>query len=234
MSVGQAQTGSVMRAAGRAAVALHFDGDWPTPLAIEVQKDLNASLGERGVLVLPEGDPAARATLHLSPPSLGEPRVHVRVVEADQTVAAERELSLVREHPDTWSVAIAATADELLAATWSLPDVELNARVAPLAFEVSTPTSSLPPVRQPRRGEVGLGAAFEQYLPNAQVYGADLFGALAVTERLQIEVGVWFRDIASRRSASGDIYGVMAGGDVAVCGTVTRGPWVGFDVFAGV
>lgn len=236
-SVGQAQAAG--SASEQAAVVLHFDGDWPRNLAIEVRKDLNASLGERGVLVVAEGDPAARATLHLSPPSVGEPRVLVRVVDPDRTVAADRELSLVREHPDTWSVAIAATADELLAATWSLPDVVPGdgvSPVAPVVLPASSlpPASSRPPARESRRGEVGLGGALEQYFPNAQVYGADLFGALVLTDRLQLELGVWFRDIASRRSASGDIYGTMVGGDVTISSVVTRGPWFGFDVFTGV
>lgn len=221
------------------AVVLHLDGTWPEQLAIEVRKDVGASLNERGVEVLTDGDPAARATLMISPPSAGAPWVRVQVVNPDREVAAARELSLLREHPDTWSVAIAATADELLAATWSLPEPQPPAPVVPPLDEQRIQPQPAPPsaasvAPEPRHGDIALGVALEQYLPNAQLYGADVYAALSVTETLDIELGAWFRDIAARDSLAGEVYGTVVGGDVVLRGNVTRGPWLGVDVLTGV
>jgi hypothetical protein len=219
-------------AQSEAAVALQLDGTWPEQLAVEVRKDVGASLNERGVAVLADGDSTARATLRISPPSGGVPHVQVQVVNPNTDVAAVRDLSLAQEHPDTWSVAIAATADELLAATWSLPDVTPAApRVVPPPEE--QPLTPSPPFGS-RRGEVGLGVALEQYVPNARLYGADLFGIIVLTERWQLELAAWFRDIAATDSPSGEIYGTVVGGDVVIGANVTRGRWFGLDLLTGV
>jgi hypothetical protein len=214
-------------------VALQLDGTWPEQLAVEVRKDLGASLNERGVVVLADGDPTARATLRITPSGDGAPQVQVQVVNPGRDVAAARELSLAREHPDTWSVAIAATADELLAATWSLPDVAPAPTFAAVPKVEPAPP---PPLRapDPRHGEIGLGVTLEQYLPNARLFGADVFGALPLTERWQLELGAWFRDIASQDAASGEVYGTVVGGDVLLGGNVTRGRWLGLDVLTGL
>ncbi len=235
------------------AVAIALEGEWPEELAVEVKKDLGASLNERGVVVLAEGDPSARATLRISPPSAGVPVVEVEVVNPTLEVAAARELSLAREHPDTWSVAIAATADELLAATWSLPDVapgsqpNANAAAQTTASPPTPPTkpaaaparpkpAASPPVSTPfvRHGELGLGVALEQFIPNAQLYGGDVFGVWAMSERFQLEFGGWFRDVAPRDTSSGEIYGTVVGSDVTLAANVTRGKWLGLDVLTGV
>lgn len=215
------------------AVALQLDGAWPAQLAVEVRKDLGASLNERGVVVLAEGDPGARATLRISPPSAEAPQVHVEVVNPAHDVAAVRELSLAQEHPDTWSVAIAATADELLAATWSLPAAPVPAAVVP-ALVTAEPAPPPPFAPDSRRGEVGIAVALERYLPNARLFGADLFGALVMSPSWQLELGAWFRDIAANESPSGEVYGTVAGADVALSGQVTRGRWLGLDVLTGV
>lgn len=225
----------------RPAVALALAGDWPVALALEVRKDLSASLSERGVIVLEENDPAAKATLRISPPAAGEPAIRVEVIDPGAIVTAVRELSLTAEHPDTWSVVIAATADELLAAVWSLPAVgeppaETNKPVSvppPPPPRKAEPAPEPAPPR-PRRGELGFGVGFEQYLPNALTYGADVFLGFAMSEHWLLELGGSFREIAPRSSSGGEVYGSAVGGDVQVRARVVSGRWLGLDVHGGV
>lgn len=234
-------SGSAYSQSTRPAVALDLDGDWPAALALEVRKDLTASLSERGVVVLGENDPAANATLRISPPANGEPAIRVEVIDPGAIVTAVRELSLTAEYPDTWSVVIAATADELLAAAWSLPPIA-EPFAEPPAPVVSAPAPPKPkpvPLPEPtpprlRRSELGFGVGFEQYLPNALTYGADVFLGLALSERWLVEVGGSFRELVPQSSPGGEIYGSEVGGDVQVRAHVTRGPWLGLDLHGGV
>src|SRR5690606_32514537 len=134
------------------SVVVQLDGAWPPPLASELKADLDASLSERGVTVLPEGSSSARATVRILPPTVGTFDVHVVIVDSARVVLAERHLWLTRERPDTWSVAIAAAADELLAVTWNLPE-----RGTP-PTEPSAPAPVLPVDRVVTR-EAGQGEA---------------------------------------------------------------------------
>lgn len=236
---------SVYSQPARPAVALALSGDWPAALALEVRKDLTASLNERGVVVLGENDPAAKATLRISPPAAGEPAIRVEVIDPGAVITAVRELSLTAEYPDTWSVVIAATADELLAAAWSLPPVAgvpAEPQAEPLAAVVSTPVPPKPkaeplpkpPAPSARRSELGFGVGFERYLPNALTYGADVFVGVALSERWLLELGGSFRELVPQSSLGGEVYGTAVGGDVQLRASVTRGSWLGIDVHGGV
>lgn len=223
-------------------VALHLDGQWPGQLALELKKDLDASLGERGVRVLADGDAEARATLLISPPSDTALVVRVLIVSRERQLLADRELSLVSEHPDTWSVAIAATADELLAIAWSLPPPaspksqdepkppdQVPTVPPPAPAKVSPPVEALPSLRP----ELGLGVTYEQYFPRAQTYGVDLFGGMPLGGPWRLEFAAALRKLVPRSSAQGEVDGAAAGGSVFLSAGVSQGRWLGLELLGG-
>lgn len=243
------------------AVIVELSGTWPEALAREVHADLDASLGERGVAVLDEKQPSedvrARATLRIYPPTNDDLDVRVAIIDPANLVIAERHLVLLQEHPDTWSVAIAATADELLATTWSLPERDSQGAMAdetPATAPQSTTQSQVPPktVRRPPGSsgavpvekeldgaepaplELGIAASGEHYTWGGTTYGGDVFVALPVTASAGLSFAGMFRRIVPAVSQDGRVTGTVAGGNILLVQQLAGNRWTALDVVSGV
>jgi hypothetical protein len=241
------------------AVLVELRGTWPEPLAREVHADLDASLRERGVAVLDAKQPGtgARATLRIYPPTNEDLDVRVAIIDSAQLVLAERHLKLMQEHPDTWSVAIAATADELLAATWSLPEraaqgpapADAPSEGAPL----KTGQATLPqtaPQRESAKGsgvlvketgradtpkmELGVAASGEHYTWGGTTYGGDVFSDVPAATSSSFSFAGVVRRIASEVSRDGQVTGTLAGANVLFVQQLIGNRWTAFDVVSGV
>lgn len=252
-------TASAFAQSSANAVVVELRGTWPEPLAREVHADLEASLRERGVAVLDAKQPAAaaRATLRIHPPTNEDLDVHVAIIDSAYVVVAERHLTLTQEHPDTWSVAIAATADELLATTWSLPEraaqgpdpADAPLETAPVKTEPPTlqqPAQQRAPTKasgafvketgraETPKVELGVSAAGEHYTWGGTTYGGDVFFGVPVATSSSFSFAGVVRRIAREDSRDGQVTGTLAGANALFVQQLIGGRWTAMDVVSGV
>jgi hypothetical protein len=200
-------------------VALRLEGDWPSELGAEVRADLRASLRERGLALVdtderPEG---VLATILIEAPSLDRPVARIEIDDRVSEKQVEREISLGRDPPDTWSVVLAASADELLRASW----VELTMIDAPPPAITPPPEveraarESIAPEGQPD-GPVGvtIAAAVEGYLGGAVLAGGDLGVTLYPSDVLGIDLALVGRGLVPATSSFGGLDATAFGGDL--------------------
>jgi hypothetical protein len=184
-----------------------------------VRADLRASLRERGLALVdadesPEG---VLATIRIDAPSLDRPVARIEIDDRVSEKQVEREITLGRDPPDTWSVVLAASADELLRASWielTMPDAPPPAITPPPEVERAARSSIAPD--GPRDGDVGIliAAAVDGYLGGAVLVGGDLGLSLYVSDAFAIDLGLVGRGMAPVSSALGGLTATAFGGDV--------------------
>ena len=150
-----------------------------------MRADLRASLRERGLSLVDtdERPEDVLATILIEAPSLDRPVARIEIDDRVSEKQVEREISLGRDPPDTWSVVLAASADELLRASW----IELTMADAPPPAITPPPEveraarESIAPEGQ-RDGSVGItaAAAVEGYLGGAVLAGFETYGEIAL------------------------------------------------------
>lgn len=200
-------------------VALVLEGAWPSELGAEVRADLRASLRERGVSVIDadEGPTGVLATIRIAAPDLDHPVARIEIDDRVNQKQVEREIRLGAEPPDTWSVVIAAAADELLRAAWielTMPDAPPPAMTPPPEMERAARASVAPD--GPHDGTLGvsLSGAVEGYTGGAILSGANLDLVIFLIDGLALEVGFLVRGLIPANSALGTLNALALGGSV--------------------
>jgi hypothetical protein len=200
-------------------VVLSLDGVWPSELGAEVRADLRASLRERGLSLVDadERPDVVLATIHIDAPDLDRPVARIEIDDRVNQKRVEREIALGREPPDTWSVILAAAADELLRAAWielTMPDAPPPAMVPPPEVERAARASVGP--SGPHDGPFGVAIAgsVEGYTGGSVFVGADASATLYVGELLGIDLGVVIRGLVPTASDLGSLDAIAAGGEL--------------------
>lgn len=200
-------------------VALALDGPWPSELGAEVRADLRASLRERS-LVLMDADerPAVvLATIHIEAPDLDRPVARIEIDDRVNEKRVEREIALGSEPPDTWSVIIAAAADELLRAAWlelTMPDAPPPAIEPPPEVERAARDSVGPAGPYDGRFGIVIGAALEGYTGGSFFVGGDLGASLYVIDVLAIDLDLVVRGLLPGISPLGTLDAIAGGGSL--------------------
>lgn len=201
------------------AVALVLEGPWASELGAEVRADLRASLRERGLSLIDADEHPDRvlATIRIVAPDLDRPVAHVEIDDRVNQKRVERDVGLGREPVDTWSVVIAAAADELLRAAWlelTMEDAPPPAFEPPPEVEAAARSSIAP--TGPRDGAFGvtLGGALEGYTEGGVLAGGDLTGTFFVHELIGVELGLVVRGLVPGAGALGSLDALAIGGDV--------------------
>lgn len=207
--------------AQRPVVVLSMEGEWPTELGAEVRADLRTSLRERGLDLIDADEipSSAVATIRLVAPDLDRPVARIEIDDRVSRKRVERDVPLTRDPVDTWSVVIAAAADELLRAAWlelTMVDAPPPAIEPPPELERAARSSLAPD--GPADGSFGvtLSGAVEGYTGGAIVGGADLEGTLFVGDVVGIELGVSVRGLVPPQSALGSVEALLGGGQLGV------------------
>jgi hypothetical protein len=178
-------------------------------LCQSVTADLRAMLSERDIGLVDAPSNEAIALVDVALEGLdSEPNVRIRVEDRIGDKRVERTLSLRLEPPDTWSVVVAAAADELLQASW----VEI--------VFLSTPSVPVPPaIRRwidPRPFGVTAAASVEGYTGGAILFGGDLGVVLALGSLVAIDAAAIGRAMLPVHGAFGGLDVVAIGGDAGV------------------
>lgn len=157
------------------------------------------------------------ATILIEAPSLDHPVARIEIDDRVSEKQVEREIALGRDPPDTWSVVLAASADELLRASWielTMTDAPPPAIEPPPEVERAARESIAPD--GPRDGAVGIAAAaaIDGYLGGAVLAGGDLVLTLYVGDAFGIDLGLVGRAMIPVQSALGGLTATAFGGDV--------------------
>lgn len=200
-------------------VALVLEGAWPSELGAEVRADLRASLREREISVIDadEGPTGVLATIRIAAPDLDHPVARIEIDDRVNQKRVEREIRLGAEPPDTWSVVIAAAADELLRAAWielTMPDAPAPAMTPPPEMEHAARASVAPDGPHDGRFGVSLSGAIEGYTGGAILSGGDLDLVIFLFDELAVEVGFAVRGMIPTQSELGTLNALALGGSV--------------------
>lgn len=206
-------------------VVLALDGAWPSELGAEVRADLRASLRERGLALVDEGETPGRAvaTIRIEAPDLDHPVARIEIDDRVNQKRVEREVALGSEPVDTWSVVLAAAADELLRAAWvelTMPDAPPPAMTPPPEVERAARESVAPEGPVDGRLGVVIAAALEGYTGGAVLAGADLVFSVLAGGPVAIDAGVSVRGLVPATSRLGVLDGLAVGGEIGLRGAL--------------
>ncbi|MEM9191461.1 MAG: hypothetical protein AAGF12_19975 [Myxococcota bacterium] len=175
-------------------VQLELQGEWPPDLAENVERDLKASLSERGFILVDgsETDRAPSGTVTVREPRESTVEVVVRDHLSERSLT--RPVDLSQEPLEVWSVLISASADELLRAT----SVE--------QLLSAPPTTRDEPNGTPFATVEG-GFAAQAYSGGATLLGGDVSFGLRILEWLGLRLSFGGRGVLAESSPLGDISG---------------------------
>jgi hypothetical protein len=210
----------------RARIAVRFEEGWPTALREAVRADLEATMGpQRFELVDSESPLEVAASLWLSAPTADRPRCAIRLEDHLMSKRVERTVTLSRVPLDSWSVAIAAGADELLRASWAelalpgAPEPTIEPPEQVVQWVEQTVVEEIVEQHSERRARVpvatiGVRAAVDGFSTGLLQLGGDLSLQLWALPWFAIETAVGGRGMIPLRTARGTVQGWALSGEV--------------------
>jgi hypothetical protein len=134
-------------------------------------------------------------------------RVTIVALDAVTEKRVERDVDLSALPPDSRALALAASADELLRASWAeLLLVHARALARPAPKEVREAVApAAPPQAEPERFEIGAGLSAEHYTGGYTALGPDVLVTVLPWERLGIEARFGFRSAFALGAPDGSV-----------------------------
>jgi hypothetical protein len=220
-------------AQGRPVVELVLEVDPPDRIiGTTLESHLRAELGAREIDVCTTAAPSpgtakpgpiARVTLHVEHAAGGGFLATIRIGDLIMDKRVERTINLAKIPADGRPLAVAASTDELLRASWielTIPDAPPPTIPPPPA--VTRAISPGPKRRRPSLVEVGIAATASDFFGKRVAVGGDLWVGFWVHPRLALELrfaaDMGFSRSSSDGSARADTLGPGAGLSVSLAG----------------
>jgi hypothetical protein len=218
-------------AQGRPVVELVLEVDPPDRIiGTTLEEHLRAELGAREIDVCtvpaaPGHGSIARVTLHVDHPASGAFLATIRIGDLIMNKRVERTIDLAKLPADGRPLAVAASTDELLRASWielTIPDAPPPTIPPPPAVTRAISPPAGPRRRRPSLVEVGIAGTATDFFGLRVSLGGELWAGFWVHPRVAIELRFAADASLSRRSAEGsahaDTLGPGAGLSVALTG----------------